>query len=81
MDRTTEGVVIEYWVCYGGQVVEVYTTSLRPGLFSYKMIRGAGPSFSRSSLFQNKLLKRPFPVIYTFSAIGQKSIENGYLSK
>ena len=53
MDRMTEA-VIEYWVCYGGQVVEVYTTPLRPGLFPYKVVRGAGPSFSRSPHFQKK---------------------------
>ena len=46
--------VIEYWVCYGGQVVVVYTTPLRPGLFPYKVVRGAGPSFSRSPHFQKK---------------------------
>ena len=78
MDRMTEA-VIEYWVCYGGQVVEVYTTPLRPGLFPYKVVRGAGPSFSRSPHFQKK--NWTLPVLYTFSAIGQKSIENGYLSK
>ena len=38
--------VIEYWVCYGGQVVEVYTT--------YKVVRCAGPSFSRSPHFKKK---------------------------
>ena len=54
MDRMTEA-VIEYWVCYGGQVVEVYTTPLRPGLFPYKVVRGAVPSFSRSPHFQKKL--------------------------
>ena len=53
MDRMTEA-VIEYWVCYGGQVVEVYTTPLRPGLFPYKVGRCAGPSFSRSPHFQKK---------------------------
>ena len=53
MDRMTEA-VIEYWVCYGGQVVEVYTTPLRPGLFPYKVVRGAGPSFSRSPHLKKK---------------------------